>query len=129
MTGYGKMVAILLYYIIFTTVPAILNYVILAMNPYFSPETQYLIIIVSTVTAITLLFNGAMYFIYTRKIEFFEQYRVNRDVILLSMIETLALVVGPLEMARATLEKYKNYSILYLGCHSYSAPNQHQDSI
>lgn len=76
------MVAILLYYIIFTSVPAILNYVIPAMSPYFSSETLYLIIIVSTVTAITLLLNGVMYFIYTGKIEFFEQYRVNRDVIL-----------------------------------------------
>lgn len=75
------MVAILLYYIIFTSVPAILSYVIPAMSPYFSPDIQYFIIMVSTVTAITLLFNGFMYFVYTRKIEFFEQYRVNKDVI------------------------------------------------
>ena len=76
------MVAILIYYIIFTSVPAILNYVIPAMSPYFSPEIQYFIIMLSTVTVISIFFNGFMYFVYTRKIEFFEQYRVNRDVIL-----------------------------------------------
>lgn len=65
---------------IFTGVPVILNYVIAALSPYFSPEIQFFIIMVSTVSIVTILFNGFMYFVYTRKIEFFEQYRVNKDV-------------------------------------------------
>lgn len=40
----------------------------------------YLVLVVSTLLFMTIVYNTAMYFVYTLKIPFFEQYRVNKDV-------------------------------------------------
>jgi hypothetical protein len=54
--------------------------VVPALTLHISPEFSYLIIMVCTITILSLLFNGSMYLVYTKKIDFFEQYRVNKDV-------------------------------------------------
>jgi hypothetical protein len=40
----------------------------------------YLALFVTTLIVMTVVYNTTMYFVYTLKLPFFEQYRVNKDV-------------------------------------------------
>lgn len=77
--GYGKLVAILIYYLLFTQVPPLISIVLPLLTAKFSAAYSYIIIVLLTSITVTLLFNGSMYFVYTSKLPFFEQYRVNKD--------------------------------------------------
>lgn len=44
-----------------------------------TPVLAYTATVVITTTVVSIIFNGAMYFVYTAKLPFFEQYRVNKD--------------------------------------------------
>lgn len=46
----------------------------------FSSKITYMIVMLLAVITVTVIYNFSMYFIYTKKIPFFEQYRVNKDV-------------------------------------------------
>jgi hypothetical protein len=43
-----------------------------------APILAYTVTVVITTTVVSILFNASMYFVYTAKLPFFEQYRVNR---------------------------------------------------
>lgn len=58
-----------------------MTYIIPWLQKYFIDENIYILLIVGTVLTVTLLFNLIMWFIYIKKIPFFEQYRCNPNVL------------------------------------------------
>ena len=100
-------------------VPFVLHIIVPKILEHVLESTAYVIIIPSTVLTVTILYNGILYFIYTKKIPFFEQYRVNAKVKLSLCLETLAVVIESLKMVQwLSLEKYQSNLLWYL--HSYS---------
>ena len=81
-------------------VPFVLQTIVPMLAEYVSESTAYVIIMPSTVLTVTILYNGILYFIYTKKIPFFEQYRVNAKVKLSLCLETLAVVIESLKMVQ-----------------------------
>ena len=70
-----------IYYLLFTYVPIILNYIVPALQSVFCDQIVYCIVLAGTIATVTLAFNFTMYFVYTLKIPFFEQYRINPNVL------------------------------------------------
>lgn len=85
----------MIYSMLFSLVPQVLKVVIAFLNNYCSPRSVYVIVMVSTAVILTSVFNFVMYLVYTLKIPFFEQYRIDPEVLLLDYAEALALGVEP----------------------------------
>jgi len=43
----------------------------------------YIVVVISCLLTLSIIMNGGMYLIYKAKLPFFEQYRINPDVILI----------------------------------------------
>ena len=74
------MFGLFIYYLLFTYVPIILSYIVPILQSAFSDQIVYCIVLTATIVTVTLAFNFTMYFVYTLKIPFFEQYRINPNV-------------------------------------------------
>ena len=86
----------------FTYIPILLQYIVPPLQSHFSDEAVYVIMVTGTIAFTTAVYNIPMYFIYTRKYPFFEQYRISPNV-------TIPLFRGP-GRGRKTLTSSKNYS-------------------
>jgi hypothetical protein len=78
--AYGKVVAFFMYCAAFTFVPPLVDTTVAYLAHYIALKYVYIAIILSTITAVTLIYNLSLWLIYRAKLPFFEQYRVNPDV-------------------------------------------------
>lgn len=66
--------------ILFTLTPLVMSVLIPALLTFFSERMTYVILLSAATILTNSLYNVGMYFIYTRKHPFFEQYRVQPEV-------------------------------------------------
>ena len=74
--------ALLIYACAFTILPQITNRVVAELMNYMSDRWAYVVITIFTMVFVELCWCLAMYFVYTKKIPFFEQYRYNPKVLI-----------------------------------------------
>jgi hypothetical protein len=77
---YGKITAFLMYCAAFTFIPELLNVTIPFLNQYMELKYVYIVIVLSTITIVTIVYNLSIMFVYRSKLPFFEQYRINPKV-------------------------------------------------
>ena len=69
-----------IYYCLIAFVPLALQTIVPLLSAYLTPDMIYLALFITTLLVMTVVYNTVMYFVYTLKLPFFEQYRVNKDV-------------------------------------------------